>query len=263
MKIQYILSLLLLLGLQACSSVEGPVHFYAGQPRPPAETAQLKVPAALTVVKIDGREVKVPSQTEGYYAIYLLPGVHRVDFKYELSWGDNDSGMLVKSDVVGVESQFFAGKKYELVYPVPTEEEEAFWMARRFKAQLVEMDTGRQIATRPTTELNAIRSKAAMADPGSATIQANVKPVTTTGSTGDMVPTDFNADIGLPKDTDKHKPEATVDSTGVAVPANINEESAVREDSVKRLKFWWLMANEEERSRFKKWLKFLEGGEAK
>ena len=89
--------------LQACSSVSGPVHFYSGQPRPDNQTARLKVPAAITVVKIDGKKVEVPSKDDGFYQVYLLPGLHRIDFKYDLSWGDNVSGMLIRSDVVGVE----------------------------------------------------------------------------------------------------------------------------------------------------------------
>ena len=244
MKIQSMCLLLFaLVGLQACSSVEGPVHFYSGQARSNSETARLNVPAPLTVVKIDGREVEVPSKNEGFYEIYLLPGVHRIDFKYELSWGDEVSGMLVKSEVVGVESQFFAGKLYELTYPVPTELEEAYGMTRDFKAQLQEKDTGRQIASRPTTELNEFRSKSPVAKSMSDTTQLKAKPLPTVETFGATTTKNINA--------------------AVQVPTDIKADTVVREDAVKRLKFWWLIANEEERNLFKKWMKSVEDTETR
>ena len=126
---------------------------------PDSETARIKIPAAITVVNIDGKEAKVPSKDDGFYDIYLLPGVHRIDFKYELAWGDNVSGMLIRSDVVGVESRFYAGMQYELTYPVPGGQEEAYEMAMatEFRAKLIEQKTGRQVPSRSVTELNAFK----------------------------------------------------------------------------------------------------------
>lgn len=230
LKTQRIFLLLVsLLWLQACSTVSGPVHFYSGQPRPNSETARLRVPGPITVKKIDGREVDVPFKDEGFYEIYLLPGLHRVDFKYELYWGDATSGMLVDSDVVGVETRFYAGMNYELTYPVPEELEEAYQMAAEFKAKLLEKETGRQVASRTTAELNEFRIKT---------------PIVV--SSGEAT---------QPKDN--RVPIAA--STGVTAPTDINADTAVREDTVKRLKFWWLMANEDERNRFKEWMKSVEG----
>ena len=225
------LLLLVLLWLQGCSTVSGPVHYYSGQPRPNSETARLLVPGPITVKKIDGREVDVPSIEEGFYEIYLLPGLHRIDFKYELVWGDNESAILVKSDVVGVETRFYAGLNYEFTYPVPEEQEEAYDMALKFKAKLVEKGTGRQVASRTTAELDEFRSN---------------------------IPIEYSSeDATQPKDN--HVP--ITESTGVMAPTDINADTAVREDTVKRLKFWWLMANEEERNRFKEWMKSVEGVE--
>ena len=233
MKFQHRLILLFVfLVLQACSTVEGPVHFYSGSPRADTETARLKVPAPITVVAIDGREVEVPSKEEGFYEIYLLPGVHRVDFKYELSWGDNVSGMLVKSDVVGVESQFFTGKHYELSYPVPTDQEEAYTMARKFSAQLLETETGRQVGSRPVAELNEFRTKTSFA-------------------LSDEAVSPAPAPVPTPK------------KDVVTAPTGITADTAVHEDAVKRLKFWWLMANEEEQAQFKKWMQSVERPETK
>ena len=73
----------------------------------------------------------------------------------------------------------------------------------------------------------------------------------------------FNTDIGLHQQTSDRKAESKAGSTKAVVPADINAENAVHEDSVKRLKFWFLMANEKERKLFKKWMKSIEGENAK
>ena len=221
-----------LIWIQACTVVSGPVHFYSGQPRNKSETARLSIPGPITVMKIDGRKVDVPSIDEGFYEIYLLPGIHRIDFKFEQYWGDNLDGIYIKSNVVGVESHFFAGKNYELTYPIPKGPDEAFEMSFQFKAKLVETKTGRQVASRSTAELDEFRIRAPITHSNEGIIQSKVKPVPIVEFTGsNTVPTDINAD------------------------------TAARKDAVKRMKFWWLMANEKERSRFKDWMKSVEGVE--
>ena len=217
--------LFLLLWLQACASMSGPVHFYPGEPRNTSETARLNVPGPIIVTKIDGKDVDVPSIEDGFYEIYLLPGVHRIDFKYEQFWGGNLDSVLIKSDVVGIESQFFSGMNYELTYAVPGGVDEASDMSSQFKAKLLETNTGREIESRSIVELNALNK------PGSTTntIQPGVIAVPMAASTG-----------------------------GVMVPAGINADASVNEDAVKRMKFWWLMADEEERKSFKQWMKSAE-----
>ena len=231
MKIQKILFLLLVVGLQACNSVPGPVHFYSGQPQPESKTAHLRVPGPITVVKIDGRKIKVPSDEDKYYDIYLLPGVHRVDFKYEMAWGDNTSGMLIRSEIVGVESRFYAGKTYELVYRKPSDLDDAYdnIMGNEFKARLVEKDTGRSVASRSVSELNEFRM--AIVSTEKSVVSEQVKPV------------------------------PSMDTNIVSTPKDIDADTAAREDAVKRLKFWWLMANKEERKQFKQWLESIEAKE--
>ncbi|MCK5385606.1 MAG: DUF2057 family protein [Gammaproteobacteria bacterium] len=232
LKTQHILLLFSLIWIQSCSTVSGPVHFYSGQPRHNSETARLHIPGPITVKKIDGKKVDVPSIDDGFYEIYLLPGIHRIDFKYELYWGDNISGMLMESDVVGVETRFFAGMNYELTYPVPNDEEEADEMTSQFKAKLLEKKTGRQVASRSTAELDEFRIKTPIKYSSGNATQPKVNHAPITKSIG-----------------------------GVMVPTDITADTAVREDTVKRMKFWWLMANEEERKRFKEWMKSAEGVE--
>lgn len=207
-KSQYAFIFLTMMLLHACS-VKGPVHFYGGQPLAENETAQLTVPAPITVVKIDGRDVDIPSTEEGTYEIYLLPGEHTIQFKYALYWGDNVSGMLVTSEDVGVNSQFKAGEKYKIDYVAPKGQEEAYEMAQTFKAVLKDESTGNQVASVPLTELTL-------------------------------------------------KSINTAEPVNVSRPETLTADSAVNEDPVKRLKFWWLLTNEEQRKEFKTWMKAAE-----
>lgn len=228
MKIQYI-SLIFLLSfwLQACTAT-GPIHFYPGKPRPQSETAHLRVPGPISVMKIDGKKVDVRSIEDSFYEIFLLPGLHRIEFKYELYWGDPTSGMVVASNVVGIETPFRAGMNYELTYTIPENEREAYSMADDFKAKLVEQETGRQVISRALAELN---------EPG-------IKSTLVYGSRNTTQPKDNNISV--------------VESAGVTTLMSIDADTATREDAVKRLKFWWLIANEDERKRFKEWTKSLE-----
>lgn len=221
------LMVFLFVGLQACF-VSGPVHFYSGHRLSKSETARLSVPGPITVTMIDGKEVDVPSINDGFYEIFLLPGPHRISFMFEQDWGGSLDGFLIKSDVVGVDSQFISGMNYELTYPVPENADEAFDMSAMFKARLVEKETGRHVESRSIDELNALKALA---------------PVTQNN------------------EETKVKPAPSAVSSSVTVPSDINADSAVAKDAVKRMKFWWLIANEDERKRFKQWMKSTEGVE--
>ena len=217
--------LLLFAFLHACA-VQDPVQLYSGPKRPAEETVHLRVPGPITVVKLDGKEVDVPSLENDYYNIYLLPGLHRIDFKYVLFWGDNTSGMVVASDVVAVETRMSAGKTYTLTYHEPATEEEAYEMSQAFKATLVEQGTGRKVASRTPEELN-------------------IQGITTTL-------------ITQPMGTSASQPAGQSANTTGITPPGIDAGTAAHEDAVKRLKFWWLIANQDERKEFKQWLQTLE-----
>ena len=104
MKFRYVLLLIAATGwFQACTP-SGPVHHYRGEPRPRSETALLKVPGPISVMRIDRRSIEVPSITQGYNEIYLEPGLHRIDLRSELYWGAATSGSLVWSDIVAIET---------------------------------------------------------------------------------------------------------------------------------------------------------------
>ena len=134
--------------------MSGPVHFYEGAPRPDNETAKILVPGPITVEKIDGKEVDVPSIEEGHYEIYLLPGVHRIDFRYELFWGDPISGMMVTTDDEAFETLFNAGTVYKITYTPPKDAEEAYWLTGSINARLIESETNRKVESHPAGELD-------------------------------------------------------------------------------------------------------------
>jgi uncharacterized protein YccT (UPF0319 family) len=228
LKYQHFVFLIVtLLALQGCN-VKGPVHVYSGEPRPTSETALLQVPAPICVEKIDGKDVDVPSNEDGFYEIYLLPGLHRIEFKYELYWGDGTSGMIIASDVVGIETPFNAGMKYSLSYRVPGDEEEAFWMSNNFKATLIEQQTGRKISSRTLEELNQRGVQTTLVYDSQNVEQSGVK-------------------TKPPEENERFTP-----------PPGMDADTASQADAVRRLKFWWLMADQEERKRFKQWMKSLE-----
>ncbi len=223
----YKIALLLttLLSVQSCT-VNGPVHAYPGQTLPSSETARIRVPGPITVQKIDWKEIDVPSEADGFYEIYVLPGEHRIDFKYELYWGDNTSGLMIKSDSVAVEAQFNAGMTYNLTYDVPKNEDEAFEYTKKFQATLVEVQTGRQIVSATEDELNASRMKNSQANSSVA------------GKNNSKLPAS--------------------DAERAISPNPVDAKTAANENAVKRLKFWWLIADKEERQQFKAWLKTVE-----
>jgi uncharacterized protein YccT (UPF0319 family) len=226
LKLRLLLIFASLIACQACTP-SGPVHVYSGQHRPNVETARLLVPGPITVTAVDGKQVEVPSLEDDYYEIFLLPGLHRIDFRYELYWGDATSGGLVFSDVVGVETRFNPGMSYELTYAEPADEEAAMGMANKFKATLVEQQTGRRVDSRTTTELNVLGVKSSLFYTISEANQAE-------------------------------SPKPTSSTTDVTPPPGIDADTAAREDAVKRLKFWWLIADEKERDQFREWMKSVD-----
>ena len=204
--------------LMACSPT-GPVRFYSGPPLPENKLAIVSVPGPITVRSIDGQEVKSPSQETGSYELHLQPGHHLIDFRYDLYWGTNDTGMMVTSKDTGVDAVFEAGKTYEIRYKVPSNADEAKNYLSDFHATLVDRSSGQVYSSYEIQNLDAVLAAKKMNEPAAST--ANTSTAT---QAAPIMPT------------------STADA-------------AVKEDPVKRLKFWWLMANANERKQFKEWMK--------
>ena len=207
---KYRVSLLLALSvlLAACSAT-GPVRFYAGPPQPKDKLAIVNVPAAITVLSIDGKEVDSPSKLSGSYEVQLEPGYHLIEFRYALYWGNSETGMLVKSKDTGVDAVFEAGKTYAIHYQMPQDADQASKFLDDFPATLVDLSSGKQYNSYVIKNLEA-------------TLAAQRNKAQTAGTTTSAMP---------------------------------NAQTAANADPVKRLKFWWLMANKQQRKQFTDWMK--------
>jgi uncharacterized protein YccT (UPF0319 family) len=203
----------------ACAPT-GPIRFYPGPPQPTEKLAIVSVPGPLSVLSIDGQTIKSPSQETGSYDLQLPPGHHLIAFRYDLYWGTTETGMMVKSKPTGVDAVFEAGKTYEIRYKVPRNADEASNYLTDFAATLIDQSTGQQYSSYEIRDLNkALAAKKINQGMSASTQIANPAPV-------------------------------VAGSNPV-----LNADSAVKEDPVKRLKFWWLMANAQERKQFTEWMK--------
>lgn len=216
MKYRATLLLVLSASLIACSAT-GPVRFYSGPPKAKDKLAIVEVPAAINVLSIDGKEVDSPSKDSGSYEVQLEPGHHLIEFRYELFWGTFESGKLVKSKHTGVDAVFKAGDTYAIRYKKPQDADEAADFFSDFHATLVDLSTGKQYSSYEIKDLAAM-----LATQQARTNSSTAAQATTTASAASAMP---------------------------------NAETATKADPVKRLKFWWLMANEQQRKQFTDWMK--------
>jgi len=212
------MAMFMALFLAACSAT-GPVRFYQGPPKPQDQLAIVIVPAALNVLSIDGEPVDSPSQETGTYQLELLPGHHLIAFRYELYWGTNVSGKLVKSKEVAVDAIFNAGSIYRMHFKEPQTIDEAYDFYSHFSATLTNDQSGQSFASYEIENLGAVLAAKGIAKGQSPAAQRTVVA----------------------------KPGSTVTTN----PA----DKVVNQDPVKRLKFWWLMANEQQRKQFTEWMK--------
>lgn len=181
--------LILFIALLSACAPKGPVKFYEGATKPPSEIARVKVPGPITTLEIDGREINSPSQQKGFYELHLMPGYHRITFKYELYWEFEtvDGGALYKSAPRELAYNFAAGKVYELVFKNPTSEYEALTMVGDFQATLADADGTKLVVSydpdKPPVETAATRELAANQTP----VVANPMPSAEQASHEDAV----------------------------------------------------------------------------
>lgn len=231
---KYRAMLLLLLSplvLMACS-VKGPIKYYEGPTRPDDQIAIVTVPAAISMRSIDGKDVKSPSKESGTYDVQLPPGHHLIVFRYYNYWPYGDAGIMIKSKDVGINTTFEAGKHYVISYPVPQRLEEAENFFSDFSATMVDTSSGKKFSSFEVNDQSSLF--------------AQIKGY-------------FSSDSGTNKATatttaDAAPAVAAATMTATAATA-ASADAAVKEDPVKRLKFWWLMANESERKEFTEWMK--------
>lgn len=203
--------------LSACSA-QGPVRFNVDPALTPEQLARVVVPGPITVKSIDGQDVDSPSQEHGFYELHLSPGSHLIAFTYEKYWGDGTSGIYLKSALTAVEANFIAGKVYTLTYQIPKNQDEAWTLSNNFSARLIEPTTGLEVASYRTDDINRLQTQNAAGQ----------------------------------KDS---QPAQSIETAQKSKDVILDADAAVHEDPVKRLKYWWLMADEKERQTFRDWMK--------
>lgn len=215
----------------ACSV--GPVRTYEGAPKSRDQVAHVVVPGAVSLDSVDGKDFSSPPDQTRTYDIELLPGRHVLAFRYAALWGPPDSETLVTSNYAAFDATFAAGQTYQLEYEVPKDEYDAIERKNTFKPVLVLSGTNQKLASRQLYGSDALRQTLAEMNAQAAVPQVQVsKPVV-----------DVNK-------LEPAQPSATATQTPLP-----GADAAVKEDTVKRLKFWWLMSNEKEREEFLRWMK--------
>ncbi len=202
--------------LSACASVKGPVRSYSGAPRPAGEIACVMVPVDLEVRRIDGKKVEIPYRPEGRYEVQLLPGEHRLQLVYKHLWGDSISSMLVVSDVMALQFQARAGATYRIDYPQLADESAATAYADEPRAWLTDPATG--------TRVEAVAVAA-----GGSQINRAIRGAFAGGGAASAA--------------------AAPGADGTAAA----ERRVLEADRLERLKFWWKLADPDQRQQFLDW----------
>jgi len=222
--------------LSACLT-SGPVQSYSGSPRQDSQIARLVVPSAVSLDSIDGEEFSSPPDSTGKYEIHLLPGRHILVFKYMVNWGDPVSETLITSNLAAFDAIFDSGKVYKLEYSAPQSELEAIELKNKFIPIISLSGSVQRLQSRRIPDREAI--------------MISVREMKSQTGLNDIKVSKPVVDINKLNSEDRQ-------SAGTRSKPIPDVETAVKEDTVKRLKFWWLMSNEKEREEFREWMKSVD-----
>ena len=211
------------LGAGACSSHTGPVQVYDGPKLPSQEVVKLIALSSLEVLAVDEKEIDLPYFSGKHYEMELLPGSRKLKVIYRETWGTPDSSsVLVVSDASLFQWNAKAGAAYLLKHDGPADTEQVDDFRKLPNIWLVDPETGRRIEPYAREKYGApvvrMFRKSALSDTASAA-DARKQP-----SAGTM---------------------------GSALQA---EDIVMQQDALKRLKFWWKMADERDRKAFREWM---------
>lgn len=152
--------------------------------------------------------------TEGAYDVHLLPGKHRIRSAYRELWGDATNSLFVRSDDVIFDVEVSAGQRLRLDFPPPRDLAAAQGFADDPRIWLEDAGTGERIE-----------------------------------------PIDIVAHGGLLGMMTGGEPEAPAAPPASAPDSTAAAESALLEqDALERLKFWWKLAEKDERAAFEQWV---------
>jgi len=227
--------------LSACVSTNGPVRMYEGDKRPDSEIAKILVPYELDVLAVDGKSLKTPYVPGGQYEIEVLPGDHEFRVFYEEYWGDPTAGGLKVSDVFNFKLSTIAGSRYVFKHNGPED--------------LVGADSGMQdsdiniwVELQETGQTYKAVDRAAYGGLFNRAIRQVVTGSVEGQAGSDMLPAQQAvATTAIPPAT------AAALAKQDAAPALPTEQSTPPQDALEQLKFWWKMADEEQRKVFQAW----------
>lgn len=222
----------------ACASPVKPVQVYPGPARPDSEVAKVLVPPELEILTVDGEDIEVPFADISDYELRLLPGSHELVMVYQKLWNDEATGKLVVSDAVGVQLDAKAASSYQLEYERPRNMDAAEQSARDFKVTLVDPISGQRTESYFVESygppLNRALRNVFSRGEKTATRRATPEPDTAQASV-----TAGAASVSGPSDQDS------------AVAA---EQVIAEQDPLDRLKFWWKLADEQQKKAFRIWI---------
>lgn len=245
MKIHHaLLAFLTFTSVTACAP-SGPIKFYDNAALTQKDLAIVVIPGPITMHSIDGKVVKSPSSETQSYEVHLPPGHHYLVFKYELFWGDMTAGLLIKSKLTGVDTDFVAGRTYDLKYKIPSTESEAFQFTKEFNVTLVDRTSDQQVSSYRIDDIDGfIKSKMASTAAPAAT------PAVKQNAVKQLEYWWLLANAEERQEFTSWMKTATETFT----PPQ-DAEAAVKGDTVKQLKYWWLTADATQRKDFTDWLK--------
>ena len=219
-----LVGILLLLG--ACSSTaSGPIRTFDPEDvKDPASIGRVYLPREIEVMAVDGFEIKTPYIPEGFNELQLLPGKHKIAVFYKELWGDPASGYIIKSEAAVLELEVAKAQEYYLKFVEPANMEEAEAMKSNFRPW-IETSTQQRVAKTKRTVDTSFMSYV-------------------TGSSGSVNATGGGV-INLTRP----------DEPAPGTSALSAEEVIARQKPIDRLKFWWKLADKEDKLEFEKWVK--------
>ena len=266
---------LVILFAWGCATSTGLVQVYDGPQRPENEVVTLVVPAALEVLAVDGEEIKIPYFGGNDYKLHLLPGPHTLEVFYKESWGGPTSSGVVVSDVSMFRFEAQAGDVYLLQHDGPKNLVTASRFSDKPRIWLLDPGTGRRLQPYATEKyipalLRAMRKYEA----GNQAAAAAAPQVSPAASAEDVVMQQdalkrlqfwwkiasakdrkaFKDWLGKGAPTEAGGKDAADMNTRQASSTTSAEEVVMQQDALRRLQFWWKLADEKDRTAFKDWL---------
>ncbi len=108
--------------LSACATtMEGPVHAYAGPARPTSELALVQIPYGINLIAVDDISYEHAEAGDAGLQVYLTPGRHRLLVNYSEVFGDLSAAVAYTSDTFVFDIETRAGERYRLVHNGPEE----------------------------------------------------------------------------------------------------------------------------------------------